>query len=341
MKLFAQQQNCLLFDVVAPGDSLGICHVLLPEQGLIRPGMLIAGTDSHSCTYGALGCFATGVGTTDMLNIFSMGDMWIRVPQTLLFELEGNLPPDVFAKDIILFILGHIGSSGATGKIIEFRGSIINQLNSDERMTLCNMAIECGAICGIIAPDLVTNSYIYERTSCIEKKELSSDPQAEYEQKLFFNLTNLKPQIACPPNPENVIGINELGDTPITKAYIGSCTGGKLFDLAQAAQVLEGRKVHQNVSLFIVPATQEIYRQAEDLGYLKIFIAAGAKILKTGCGACINAGLGVLDINEVGIYAINRNFKGRSGDYTAQNYLASPRVVAISSIRGKICNELS
>jgi homoaconitate hydratase family protein len=337
MKLFAQQQNCHFFDIVTPGNATGICHVLLPEQGFIQPGMVIAGTDSHTCTYGAFGCFATGVGTTDMANIFATGAMWIRVPPTILFELEGNLPPHLCAKDIILFILRQIGCNGAIGKVIEFRGSIIEHLGLDERMTLCNMAIECGAICGIIVPDALTNQYVRERTLSDEvTHEQVSDYDAEYDSSYYFDLSNLEPQVACPPKPDKVVGISELSEVVITQAYIGSCTGGKLFDLAQAAKVLQGQKIHPKVSLFVVPASQEVRRQAETLGYLKIFISAGAQVLKTGCGACINAGLGVLGENEVGISTINRNFKGRSGHPTAKSYLASPRVVAISAVNGKI-----
>jgi homoaconitase/3-isopropylmalate dehydratase large subunit len=301
--------------------------------------MIIAGTDSHSCTYGAMGCFSTGVGTTDMANILATGDMWIRVPATLLFELSGTLPKYISAKDLMLFILGKIGCNGATGKVIEFRGSIIEQLPIDERMTLANMAIECGAMCGLIAPDKVTLQYIQSRTQ--EKFEIiEGDRDAEYEQVYRFDLSHLEAQIACPPKPDRVVNISELGEVPITRAFIGSCTGGKLFDLAQAAEVLKGRQVDPNVSLFVVPASQEVRQKARKLGYLDILEQAGAQILKSGCGACINAGIGVLGQEETGIYATNRNFQGRSGDPTAKNYLASPRVVAISAVRGKISDRL-
>ncbi len=337
---FAHQQGCHLLDVVSPGDAAGICHVLLPEQGFVRPGMVIAGTDSHSCTYGAFGCFSTGIGTTDMANLFATGDMWIRVPVTLRFELTGTLPPDISAKDIMLFILGQIGCDGAIGKVMEFHGSIIEQLPIDERMTLANMAIECGAVCGLIPPDALTWNYIHNRVNNLEEVELYSDVDAEYGYIYTFNLSHLSPQIACPPKPDQVVSIQEIGEVPITRAFIGSCTGGKLFDLAQAAEVLRDRQVSESVSLFVVPASQRVRQQAEQLGYLEILEKAGAQILKTGCGACINAGQGVLGASEAGIYATNRNFKGRSGDPTAQNYLASPRIVAISAIRGKISDRL-
>jgi homoaconitate hydratase family protein len=336
---FAQDQNCHLLDVVSPGEAAGICHVLLPEKGFIRPGMVIAGTDSHSCTYGAFGCFSTGVGTTDMANIFATGDMWISVPPTLLFELSGTLPQHICAKDIMLFILGKIGCNGATGKVIEFRGSIIDNLPIDERMTLANMAIECGAMCGLIAPDRMTLDYIQSRTP-EEFEVIIGDSDAEYEKIYRFDLSNLEAQIACPPKPDRVVNISQLKEVSITRAFIGSCTGGKLFDLAQAAKVLKGRRVDPKVSLFVVPASVEIRQQAEELGYLDILEQAGAQILKSGCGACINAGIGVLGKEETGIYATNRNFKGRSGDPTAKNYLASVRIVAISAVKGRISDRL-
>ncbi len=339
MVQFAQDQGCHLFDVVSPGEAAGICHVLLPEQGFIRPGMVIAGTDSHTCTYGALGAFSTGVGTTDMANIFAMGDMWIRVPPTLVFELSGTLPPQISAKDIILFILGQIGCGGATSRVMEFKGSIIEQLPLDERMTLANMAIECGAMCGLIAPDQVTRKYVKNSTSQWFE-EIIADSDAEYERIYQFDLSDLEPQVARPPKPDQVVAISQLGDIPITKAFIGSCTGGKLYDLAQAAEVLKDRQLADGVNLFIVPASVEIRQQAQALGYLDIFERAGAQILKSGCGACINSGLGVLAKEETGVYATNRNFKGRSGDPTGKNYLASPRTVAISAVNGKISHDL-
>jgi homoaconitate hydratase family protein len=332
---FAQDQGCHLFDLVSPGEAAGICHVLLPEKGFVKPGMVIAGTDSHTCTYGALGAFSTGVGTTDMANIYATGDMWIRVPPTLVFELSGTLPPGISAKDIILFILGKIGCAGATSRVMEFRGSILSQLSFDERLTLANMAIECGAVCGLIVPDRVTREYLKNRV-LEEFTEISGDADAEYEKVYQFDLSDLEPQVARPPKPDQVVAISQLEDIPITKAFIGSCTGGKLYDLAQAAEVLKGRKLAEGVDLFIVPATVKIREQAQELGYLDIFVQAGAQILKTGCGACINSGLGVLGKEETGIYATNRNFKGRSGDPTGKNYLASPRTVAISAVNGKI-----
>ncbi len=336
---FAQRQGCHLLDVVSPGEAAGICHVLLPERGFIRPGMVVAGTDSHSCTYGAFGCFATGVGTTDMANIFAMGDLWLRVPATLSVELSGTLPPHLSAKDIMLFLLGQLGCDGARGQVLEFCGEAIAQLPMDERMTLANMAVECGAVCGLMAVDEVTRRYVDGRSST-PFDVVPPDAEAQYAQHYRFDLSQLEPQVACPPKPDQVVPVSQLNAVPITRAFVGSCTGGKLHDLAEAAIAIKGQRVAPEVSLFVVPASQEVRQQAKALGYLDWLEAAGAQVLKSGCGACINAGRGVLGKHEAGIYATNRNFKGRSGDPSAQNYLASPRTVAISAVRGVISDRL-
>lgn len=336
---FAKAQGTHLFDVVSPGEAAGICHVLLPEQGFIRPGMIIAGTDSHSCTYGAFGCFSTGVGTTDMANIFAMGDLWVRVPATIRVELAGSLPPHISAKDIMLFVLGQLGCNGATGMVLEFWGSVIEQLPMDERMTLANMAVECGAMCGLMPVDETTREYLKGKTD-EPFDQVMPDADAVYTQTYRFDLSELSVQVACPPTPDQVVPISAVGDVPITRAFIGSCTGGKLHDLAEAAAAIKGQRVSPAVSLFVVPASQTVRQQAEELGYLDWLRQAGATVLKSGCGACINAGKGVLGVQESGIYATNRNFKGRSGDPSAQNYLASPRTVAISAVCGRISERL-
>ena len=336
---FAHQYDCRLFDLVSPGEAAGICHVLLPERGLIQPGMIIAGTDSHSCTYGAFGSLATGVGTTDMANILATGEMWLRVPSTIVFELTGTLPDNISAKDIMLFILGKIGCQGAIGNVLEFRGSVIEQLSMDERMTLSNMAVECGAMCGLIVPDVVTAEYLKDK-NISSYSFIVGDKDAVYDTTYQFDLSNLEAQIACPPKPDNVVNLSQLPDTPSTLAFIGSCTGGKLTDLAQAAAVLKDNRVNPNVQMYVVPASQQVRQQAEELGYFDIFTQAGVQILKSGCGACINSGKGVLGKQETGIYATNRNFTGRTGDPTGKNYLASPRVVSISAINGKISDRL-
>ncbi|MEA5472136.1 aconitase/3-isopropylmalate dehydratase large subunit family protein [Spirulina sp. 06S082] len=339
---FAHQQGCHLLDMVAPGEAAGICHILLPERGFIRPGILIAGTDSHSCTYGAFGCFATGVGTTDMANILATGDMWIRVPATIRIELVGTLSPHISAKDIMLFLLGELGCSGATGKAIEFCGSAIDRLPMDERMTLANMVVECGALCGLLPVDEVVEQYLRDTNPHpVESGDIvTPDKNAEYERTYRFNLTHLEPQIARPPKPDRVVPISQVGQVPINLAFIGSCTGGKLHDIAQAAEAIAGYRIAPTVQLYVVPASQTVRQEAKRLGYLDTLEQAGAQILKSACGACINAGRGVLGANETGIYATNRNFQGRSGDPSGQNYLASPRTVAISAVCGNISDRL-
>jgi homoaconitate hydratase family protein len=339
LRKFGDEQGCKVLDVAAPGDAIGICHVVLPELGYIRPGMIIAGTDSHTCTYGAFGCFSTGVGTTDMANVLAMGDMWIRVPETIRIELTGKLSANISAKDVMLFLLGQIGCDGAKDKVLEFCGPVVETMPIDERMTLSNMAIECGAMCGFIAPDEKTLHYLNCEGAELDLAALTNDERCKFDRILQYDLTSLRPMIACPPSPDKVVSVSELGHVPITKAYIGSCTGGKLHDLAEAAEVLRGRKVAAGVRLYVVPASQVVRKTAEELGYMQIFRDAGGEVLKSGCGACINAGMGNLDKDETGVYATNRNFKGRSGDPSANNYLASPRVVAASAIHGKITDE--
>jgi homoaconitate hydratase family protein len=339
MVAFATAQGCLLYDTLSPGEAAGICHVLLPEEGLVRPGMVITGTDSHTCTYGAFGCFAIGIGTTDMANLLASGDVWLSVPPSLLVELNGRLPPTCSAKDVMLHILARIGCDGARGMVMEFRGSIIDAMSMDERMTLANMAVECGATSGLMSPDATTHAWLASRTTQT-LEPIGSDPDAEYAGIVTFELSALEPQVARPPRPDNVVGISALGNVPITRAFIGSCTGGKLHDLAEAAAVLAGRRVAPGVQMFVVPASRRVRDEAERLGYWATFERAGVTLLTSACGACINAGRGILGADEVGVFATNRNFPGRSGAPTGRNYLASPRVVAISAVQGRITDQL-
>jgi homoaconitase/3-isopropylmalate dehydratase large subunit len=266
--------------------------------------------------------------------------MWIRVPETIRIELSGTLAPNISAKDVMLFILGQIGCDGAKDMVLEFCGPVVEAMPIDERMTLSNMAIECGAMCGYIAPDEKMLHYLnVDGEQAAEELALANDEGCEFDRVLRYDLTSLKPMVACPPSPDRVLSVDDLGDVKITKAYIGSCTGGKLHDLAEAAEVLRGRKIAEGVRLFVVPASQLVRAEAEKLGYMQIFRDAGGEVLKSGCGACINAGMGNLEKNETGVYATNRNFKGRSGDPSANNYLASPRVVAASAISGRITDQ--
>lgn len=339
MVAFARAHGCRLYDTVAPGDGRGICHVLLPEEGLVRPGTVIAGTDSHSCTYGAFGSFGFGIGTTDMANLLATGDVWLTVPSTIRVRLDGRLPAVCSAKDVMLHLLSTIGCDGASGRVLEFCGAGVDAMPIDERMTLSNMAIECGAISGLIAPDAVTLAWLAPRTKA-PGAPLVGDPDAIVEREIVLDVSRLEPQIARPPRPDNVVPISALGEVPITRAFIGSCTGGKLHDLAEAAAVLAGRHVAPGVQMFVVPASQRIREEAERRGYWATFERAGVTLLGSACGACMNAGPGVIGPNENGIYATSRNFPGRTGAASGNAFLASPRVVAISAVRGRITDRL-
>lgn len=339
MVAFARAHDCLLYDTVAPGDARGICHVLLPEEGLVRPGMMIAGTDSHSCTYGAFGSFALGIGTTDMANLLVTGDVWLTVPATMRVRLAGRLPAVCSAKDVMLHLLSTIGCDGARGRVLEFCGAGVDAMGVDERMTLSNMAIECGAISGLIAPDAVTLAWLARRATS-PGTPVVGDPDAAVEREIVLDVSHLEPQIARPPRPDNVVPISALGEVPIARAFIGSCTGGKLHDLAEAAAVLAGRHVAPGVHMYIVPASQRIREAAQRLGYWATFERAGVTLLGSACGACMNAGPGILGPNENGIFATNRNFPGRTGAASGNCFLASPRIVAISAVRGRITDRL-
>lgn len=342
MKEFAQQQGCQFIDQIAPGNSAGICHIILPERGYVQPGMLITGTDSHTCTYGALGCFSFGVGTTDMANTFATGDVWLRVPPSILVHLEGVLVESLSAKEIVFELLDQLGVEGASGHVLEFRGSALKKLSMDERLTLSNMTVECGALCGIIPVDEITKHYLEARGNItgFKAEHYSADENATYSKILHINLSTLESRVACPPTPDNLIKISQLKSTKIQVAYIGSCTGGKLEDLAMAAMVLKDQTIHSGVKLYIAPASQEILKQSVQLGYINILEKAGAEILSIGCGACINSGLGSLKENETGVFSTSRNFVGRSGHPNSKVYLASPRVVAISACKGEIADRL-
>jgi homoaconitate hydratase family protein len=332
---FARAQECAVFDVAAEGRAQGICHLLLPERGWVRPGTVVAGTDSHTCTYGAFGCFGTGIGTTDMANLLRTGDFWIRVPETFAIELEGTLPAESSTKDVMLALLGRIGCDGAVDRALHFTGSGIAGLSMDDRMTLANMAVECGAVTGLVDVDETTRAYLSDR--CREAYQpLFADPEAKVTRRERIELDTLGPQVAHPPAPDNVTAVAALERIEITKAFIGSCTGGKLEDLRAAAKALHGRRVAPGVALYVVPASQEVRERAQAEGLLDTFSRAGATILDTSCGACINAGPGTLGPGETGIYATNRNFKGRAGHPSANHYLASPRTVAVSAARGFI-----
>ncbi len=316
---------------------MGIEHALLPEQGLVLPGDVVIGADSHTCTYGALGAFATGVGSTDMAAGMATGEAWFRVPETTKFVYKGELGKWVRGKDLILYTIGKIGVDGALYKAMEFTGEIIKGLSMDSRLSMTNMAIEAGGKNGIIAPDDITLDYVRPRAKR-DFKIFQSDEGAEYAEVLEFNGADIELQVAFPHLPSKTKGISDVGDVRIDQVFIGSCTNGKIEDLRIAAKVLRGKKVHDKTRLVVVPATEQIYHEMLQEGLAEVFHEAGASIGPPTCGACFGAHMGVLAENEVGVFTTNRNFVGRNGHASAQVYLVSPAVAAATAIRGRICD---
>ena len=318
----------------------GICHQVLPEKGHVEPGKIIVGADSHTCTYGAFGAFSTGMGATDLAMVYATGKTWFMVPEAFKIEVEGNLNTGITSKDLILNIIGTIGIAGATYKTAEFCGETIDKLDVESRMTMTNMAIEMGAKNGIMEPNEATIEYVCNRTgqSKDQLNIIKSDKDAIYEKEFLFNVDDMEAQIACPNDVDNVKPLSQVAGTHIDQGFIGSCTNGRLSDLAQAAAVLEGKEVHDDVRLIIIPASKEIYQQAMDLGYIKTFLDAGAIVSNPGCGPCLGGHLGVLSEGETSISSTNRNFKGRMGDPNSSVYLANAGVVAASAISGFIEN---
>ena len=311
----------------------GICHTLSHEEGLVLPGEVYVGGDSHTNTTGAMGAFAAGLGHTDIAYVLTHGKIWFKVPETLLFKLNGKIPSHLMAKDIILNIISDIGTDGANYKTMQFSGSVVNELEMEERLTLTNMTTEAGAKNGIIEPDHVTTEYLKRRTE--QKFNLiKSDPDAEFAEIFEYDCDKMEPSVAKPFSPENVAVVRELQNTVIDKAYIGSCTGAKLSDLRSAAKILKGRKVR--VRTEVLPAAQSIYMKAIKEGLVTIFMESGAVIGPPTCGACCGAHMGVLGKDEICISTTNRNFPGRMGHVESQTYLASPMVVAASAVTGKI-----
>ena len=318
----------------------GICHQVVPEMGLVEPGKVIVGADSHTCTYGAFGAFSTGMGATDLAMVWATGKTWFMVPQAIKMEVSGTLNPYIAPKDIILNIIGEIGIAGATYKTAEFCGETIENMGVEGRATMCNMAIEMGAKNGIMEPNKEVIDYICKRTS---KKEselniVKSDRDATYEKEMHFDITDMEPQIACPNDVDNVCDISKVDGTAIDQCLIGSCTNGRLSDLKDAYEILKDQKINDDIRLLILPASREIYKQAMQLGYIEAFIDAGAIICNPGCGPCLGGHMGVLSESEVCISTTNRNFKGRMGDPKSSVYLSNSKVVAASAIEGVITN---
>ncbi len=314
---------------------MGIEHVLLPEEGIALPGMLIVGADSHTCTLGAFGAFATGVGSTDFAAAVALGEVWLKVPETIKFIYYGKMGKWVTSKDLILYTIGKIGVAGATYKVMEFTGEVINNLSMDARATITNMAIEAGGKTGIIEPDDVTEMYIKDIAKW-PYKIYKSDKDAQYAEVYEFDVSKIEPQVAFPHLPENTKPISEVGNIKIDQAFIGSCTNGKLEDLELAAQILKGKKIHPDVRMIVIPATPKIYREAMRRGLIDIFMEAGATVSAPTCGPCLGGHMGVLAKGEKAISTTNRNFVGRMGHPESEVYLASPAIAASSAILGRI-----
>ena len=334
LREFARQQDMKYF---YEGGKCGVEHALLPEQGIILPGDLIIGADSHTCTYGALGAFATGVGSTDLAAAMLTGECWFRVPETMKFVLNGPMNKWVSGKDLILYIIGQIGMDGARYRAMEFTGDTVRALTMADRMSIANMSIEAGGKNGIFAPDDITKAFV-EKRARRSYTFYESDPDAVYASIMEIDVTKLEPQVALPHIPSNVKGISQVGNIRIDQSYIGSCTNGRIEDLRVAALILKNRKAAPDVRLIIVPATPEIYRQAMKEGLFEIFLDANAVISPPTCGACLGGHMGILAEGERCIATTNRNFVGRMGHPGSEVYLSNPAVAAASAVAGQIAS---
>ena len=315
--------------------KMGIEHALLPEQGVVTAGDCIIGADSHTCTYGALGAFSTGVGSTDMAAGMATGMAWFKVPSAIKFELKGSLKPNCSGKDVILTIIGKIGVDGALYKSMEFTGEGVKNLSMDDRLCICNMAIEAGAKNGIFPVDEITTEYMKGRTER-EPVIYEADADADYEQVIEINLSEITPTVSCPHLPENTKNADELKNIKIDQVVIGSCTNGRMEDMEAAYKILNGKKVADGVRCIIIPATMQIYRECVQRGYVTAFIDAGAVVSTPTCGPCLGGYMGILAAGEKCVATTNRNFVGRMGHVDSEVYLASPHTAAASAIAGYI-----
>jgi 3-isopropylmalate/(R)-2-methylmalate dehydratase large subunit len=329
---FAREYSLELYFQVG---RMGVEHALLPEQGLVLPGDLVIGADSHTCTYGALGAFSTGVGSTDVAAAMATGECWFKVPESMKFIYFGRLNKWVGGKDLILHTIGDIGVDGALYRAMEFEGETIRSLPIHGRLTICNMAIEAGAKSGIIVPDSITEDYVRERARR-EYKFYQSDPDATYVDVREYDCSKIEPTVACPHLPSNTRPAKELSNVTIDQVVIGSCTNGRLEDLREAAEVIKGKKVNPNVRMIVIPATQWIYKQAMREGLLEIFIDAEAVVSTPTCGPCLGGHMGILAKGEKAIATTNRNFVGRMGHPESEVYLSNPAIAAASAVLGRI-----
>jgi 3-isopropylmalate/(R)-2-methylmalate dehydratase large subunit len=333
MREFALAQGAIYFEI----GRAGIEHVVLPENGLTLPGQVIIGADSHTCTYGAFNCFATGMGSTDIAAAMALGTTWVRVPPTIKFVYTGTLPPDVGGKDLILYTIGQIGVDGALYAVMEFTGEVIDDLPMDDRIAMANMAIEAGAKTGIFGFDEKTREWL-ARVTDKPYEPVESDPDARYQQVIEFDVSNLRPLVALPHLPSNVYPADEIKDLSIDQVVIGSCTNGRLSDLRIAAEILKGRQVHPRVRCIVVPGSQEVARQATREGLADIFLEAGAVFSTSTCGPCLGGYMGVLAKGERCVSTTNRNFRGRMGHREAEIILAGPAVAAASAVLGRVAS---
>ena len=318
---------------------MGIEHALLPQMGLVGPGELIIGADSHTCTYGALGAFSSGVGSTDLAVAWMTGHVWLRVPESIKFIFKGKLPKWVSGKDFILYCIGDIGVEGARYQAMEFCGEAIHKLPMDDRLAMCNMAIEAGGKSGIIAPDEITKKYVMSHAPGKTKKDwedLNSDKEALYSDIKEYDVTKWEPAVALPHLPSNIKPVSKVGKVKVDQVVIGSCTNGRISDLRISAKILKGKKISPHVRLVVIPATQEIYLEAMKEGLLEIFVKAGAVVSTPTCGPCLGGHMGILAEGEACLATTNRNFMGRMGDKNSFVFLSNPAVAAASAITGFI-----
>ncbi len=331
---FAKEQNLTHFFEVG---RMGIEHALLPDKGIVTAGDIVTGADSHTCTYGALGAFSAGMGSTDIACAMASGEIWLKVPPAIKVEFNGKLNKWVTAKDLILYLIGDIGVDGALYKTLEIGGSAIKSLPMDGRFTICNMAVEAGAKNGIIEPDEITKEYLKNR-SIRQPEFYTSDKDAIYEKTVVYNTEDIEPVVAFPNLPENIKPVSKAGNIKINQSVIGSCTNGRLSDIKAAAEILKGRKIHKDVRLIVFPATQQIYLEAVKSGYIETIIESGGAVSTPTCGPCLGGHSGVLASGERAISTTNRNFTGRMGHTKSEVYLSSPYIAAASAVLGRIAS---
>jgi 3-isopropylmalate/(R)-2-methylmalate dehydratase large subunit len=331
LRAFVKEQNIKYFYDMKEG----ICHQILSEFGHCRPGEVLVGTDSHTTTHGAFGTFATGIGATEMAGVWATGELWLKVPESIKITVSGTFKNYVSAKDLILHIIGELGSDGANYNAVEFHGETIRNMSIASRMVLSNLSMEMGAKVAFVVPDEKTIFYVQK--NCDKNLEtILPDEDAKYIKEINIDITNLESQVACPHSVDNVKSLKEVAGTKIHQALIGSCTNGRLEDLAIAAKILEGKNIHPDIRLLVIPASRRIYLEAIKNGFIEIFVKAGGLVLNPGCGPCLGAHQGLLAPEEVCVATTNRNFKGRMGSPESFVYLASPATVAASAIRGEI-----